>query len=121
MAATVFVAAVLIAAGLEAGSSTSMLTASPAIAVIFGTIMGLLHHRRLWSVFWGSAVGLLLGASSAWSLIGHGVDDVFVIVLATLALFIGLGFFVGSFIEFVQFLHFIAHGNKAKDYRQSGK
>ncbi len=119
LASTAMVAMLLTVAGLDADTPASALASIPAVAVIFGIMAALLHARRLWSVFWGAAFGLLAGVSFSWELVGQHVTGLFPTVLATLALFTSIGFLVGSFIEFVQFLHYVAHGNDAKTYRSA--
>ncbi len=117
LAATALVAVILTVAGLDVGTPTTDLALVPPLAIVFGIIAGLLHSRRLWSIFWGTALGLLAGISSSWGLIGQRVQDLFPTVLATLALFTAIGFLIGAFIEFVQLLHYMAHGNDFKTYR----
>lgn len=117
LAATTVVAVLLTVAGLDVSTPATELAIVPPIAVVFGIAMGLLHSRRLWSVFWGTALGLLAGISSSWGLIGQQVQSLFPTVLATLALLTSIGFLIGAFIEFVQLLHYIAHGNDIKTYR----
>lgn len=112
------VAVTLIAAALDAEGQLLMLMAVPVLAALIGIVAGLLAARRLNSMLTGLIIGLLGGLRSAWDVIGYHVYGSFAVAVAIITLFVFLGFMVGTFVEFVQLLHFVAHGGKVREYRR---
>lgn len=89
----------------------------PALVVLNGMFVAGFHHRRLWALLAGFAAGIMFGIASTWGLIGQPVQDLFTVVALTLAFFSAVGLLLGGFLEFVMFVHHLAHGKPARDYQ----
>lgn len=89
----------------------------PAFALLNGTLVAAFHARRLWALLAGIVAGIAMGVISTWGLIGQPVDGLFTVVALTLAFFAVLGLILGGFIEFVMYVHHLAHGRPSREYQ----
>lgn len=91
----------------------------PAFVLLNGTLVAAFHARRLWSLLAGMTAGIITGVASTWGLIGQPVEGLFSVVTFTLAFFVALGLLLGGFIEFVLYVHHLAHGRPPREYQKA--
>lgn len=109
-------AALLLAAHFKTEDGTSTAWFVPLFSLTVGALAALFHARRLQALLGGLIFGLSSGALSSFGLIGQPVEDVFFAIAATLVFFVVLGLIFGAFVEFVMFLHHLAHGRDRRTY-----
>ncbi|MEY4722641.1 MAG: hypothetical protein RLZZ324_154 [Candidatus Parcubacteria bacterium] len=80
-------------------------------ALLTGTLAGVFHAKKLGALLACALGGLILGIINAVDIIRYDVPDKFGITVATLATFLALGLMLGAFVEFVRWLHQMAHGH----------
>jgi len=119
LAASGIVAVTLVLAAVDTEGQTLLLATVFPLAALVGIVTGALYGRNLRSMFWGTVIGLGIGISQSLKLYGWNIIGSFALTVATLSLMGFIGFMIGSFVEFVQLLHFVAHGGKVGEYRRN--
>ena len=115
LAVSAAAAAILLAAefGSEGFSSAWFI---PVFCLPAGLLATLFHARRLRFLLGGLLLGLFTGTLSSFGLLGQPVEGLFFMVGATMTFVVALCLAAGGFVEFVLFLHHLAHGRRPADY-----
>lgn len=79
------------------------------IAVGTGLAVGVFEAKRLYGLWAGTVLGALIGAFSSYDLLVQPIEDMAIVVTATMGFFIFLGAVIGAFVEVVRYLHRVAH------------
>jgi len=88
----------------------------PATVGTVGVLSAALAALRLRAILGGAASGYAVAVASAWPFFVHESTGAFLAVALTFVFFMSLGAVIGSFVEFVLFLHHVTHGYAPKDY-----
>ena len=121
LATSLLSAVLLLAAHFKTEGGASAAWFVPMFSLMTGAFTALFHARRLHALLGGLVFGLTSGFFSSLGLLGQPVEDVFFAVAATMAFFVALGLILGAFVEFVMYLHHLAHGRARNRYGKSEK
>ncbi len=116
LAVSVAAAAFLLAARYRTDDGAAAAWAIPAFSLVSGALAASFHARRLKALLLGVLFGLVNGVMASVGLLGQPVEDVFLVVASTMAFFMVLCLVIGAFVEFVLFLHHVAHGRDPRRY-----
>lgn len=109
-------AAFLLAARYRTADGVAAAWVIPSFSLCSGALAAFFHARRLRALLLGVLFGLGNGIMASVSLLGQPVEDVFFVVASTLAFFMALCLVIAAFVEFVLFLHHVAHGRDPRRY-----
>ncbi|HSD11920.1 MAG TPA: hypothetical protein VLC10_00025 [Patescibacteria group bacterium] len=116
LAVSAVAAAFLLAARFRTDDGAAAAWVVPSFALASGGLAALFHARRDRALLLGVLFGLANGIVASLELLGQPVEDVFFVVASTMAFFMILCLAIGAFVEFVCFLHHVAHGRDPRRY-----
>jgi hypothetical protein len=109
-------AAFLLAAHYRSPGDAAAAWAVPLFSLAAGSLATLFQARRLRALLLGTVFGAVNGIMASVGLLGQPMEDMFAVVASTMAFFMVLCLIVGAFVEFVLFLHHVAHGRDPRRY-----